>query len=327
MKVAFFSTQKHEPAVFNRLNHHHQIEYFNYHLTPATVEAMPFCDAICCFVNDFINKEVIDTLLNRGVRLIALRSAGFNNVDYHYSQQKGIAVCRVPAYSPEAIAEHALALILCLNRKIHHAHNRVREGNFSLEGLMGFNLFKKTVGIIGTGKIGTALAKILHGFGCRLVASDPIENETCRKLGVNYVDLNSLLEQSDIISLHCPLNEETNYLINHDTIARMKPGVMLINTGRGKLIDTKAVIDALKTKHLGYLGIDVYEEEEPLFFENHSDDIINDDVFCRLQTFPNVLITGHQGFFTIEAVEHIAQTTLHNLTNFEQQKEPVHMVT
>jgi D-lactate dehydrogenase len=270
--------------------------------------------------------KVIDELIKKGVTLIALRSAGYNHVDIEYAKKKGIKVCRVPAYSPQAVAEHTIALILCLNRKIHQAHNRVREGNFSLHGLMGFNLYQKTIGIIGTGKIGTALAHILNGFGCKLLGYDPQPSEECKKLGLEYVSLNQLLKSSDIISLHCPLNEQTRHMINDQTIALMKKGIMLINTGRGKLIDTKAAINALKSKQLGYLGIDVYEEEEPLFFEDHSEEIINDDVFCRLLTFPNVLITGHQGFFTQEAVLHIAQTTLENITNFANNTGTVYLV-
>jgi D-lactate dehydrogenase len=328
MKISFFSTQNYEQAIFDQINqhHNHQINYLNYHLNPESIDAVAPTDVVCCFVTDFIDAKVIDRLSECGVQLIALRCAGYNNVDYSYAQQKGISVCRVPAYSPEAIAEHAVALILCLNRKIHHAHNRVREGDFSLNGLMGFNLYQKTVGIIGAGQIGTALARILKGFGCHLLAYDPQQNKNCIELGVNYVSLNTLLENSDIVSLNCPLNDHTRYIINYQTLAFMKPGAMLINTGRGKLIQTKAVIDALKAKKLGYLGIDVYEEEEQLFFENHSEEIINDDIFCRLQTFPNVLITGHQGFFTKEAVFNIAATTLDNISNFEKKADPVYLV-
>ncbi|KTD75137.1 2-hydroxyacid dehydrogenase [Legionella waltersii] len=328
MKISFLSTQQFEQPIFDQANttHHHQINYLNFHLTPESVNALEASDVVCCFVNDFINSEVINALSQKGVKLIALRSAGYNHVDIEYAKKKGIKVCRVPAYSPQSVAEHTIALILCLNRKIHQAHNRVREGNFSLHGLMGFNLFQKTVGIIGTGKIGTAVARILNGFGCKLLGYDPQPSEECKKLGLEYVDITELLKSSDIISLHCPLNDQTRYIINEQTIALMKKGVMLINTGRGKLINTKSAINALKIKQLGYLGIDVYEEEEPLFFEDHSEEIINDDVFCRLLTFPNVLITGHQGFFTQEAVLHIAQTTLENITNFESNKGTVYLV-
>lgn len=328
MIISFFSTQKYEQQLYEEINkaHQHQINFYDVHLNRFTVVSIKSADVICCFVNDVIDAEVIDVLAERGVKLIALRSAGYNHVDYLYAQKKGIAVCRVPSYSPHAIAEHAIALILCLNRKIHHAHNRVREGDFSLNGLLGFNLFQKTVGIIGTGQIGTALAHILNGFGCHILASDPRPNEECVTLGVEYVGLHELLQKSDIVSLNCPLNDQTFHLINQQALEVMKPGAMLINTGRGKLIDTKAVISALKAKHLGYLGIDVYEEEEPLFFENHAEEIINDDVFCRLQTFPNVLITGHQGFFTKEAIEAIAKTTLENISHFEKNTGPVYLV-
>lgn len=328
MNISFFSTQKFEPPIFNQINkaHPHCINYFDYHLTADSVHGMPACDVVCCFVNDKINRQVIDVLHSKGVKLIALRSAGYNHVDYPYAQEKGISVCRVPAYSPQAVAEHTMALILCLNRKIHHAHNRIREGDFSLNGLLGFNLYQKTVGIIGTGRIGTAFAHILNGFGCVILASDPRQNETCLALGVNYVNFNELLERSDIISLHCPLNEQTRYLIDEQALAQMKSGVMLINTGRGQLIHTKAVIAALKSKTLGYLGIDVYEEEGPLFFEDRSEEIITDDVFCRLLTFPNVLITGHQAFFTQEAIYNIAKVTLENISHFADNTSPVYWI-
>lgn len=329
MRISFFSTQPYERKMFDQINqlHGHLIDYFDFHLNATSVAAVSPTDVVCCFVNDTLDATVIDGLHERGVQLIALRSAGYNHVDYHYAQTVGIPVCRVPSYSPQAIAEHTIALMLCLNRKIHHAHNRVREGNFSLHGLMGFNLYQKTVGIVGTGQIGSALAHILHGFGCRLLASDPSPNADCVHLGVNYVSLDELLANADVVSLHCPLNEETHHMLDAKALAKMKQGAMLINTGRGKLLDTKAVIQALKSKHLGYLGIDVYEEEAPLFFENHSDDIIDDDVFCRLQTFPNVLITGHQGFFTEEAIKNIVSTTLENVTNFKEKKAPVYWVT
>ena len=328
MKILFFSTQQFEPPIFDQINnsHGHEISYYHYHLQKESVNAVPPADVVCCFVNDKINRRVIDVLKAKGVKLIALRSAGYNHVDCMYAQQKGLPVCRVPAYSPHAVAEHTVALILSLNRKIPRAHNRVREGDFSLTGLMGFDLYQKTVGIVGTGKIGTALAGIMKGFGCKVIAYDIEQNKDCLKLGVNYVSLDELLKNSTIISLHCPLNKETTHLINEKTLSMMQPGVMLINTGRGQLIDTKAAINALKSKKLGYLGIDVYEEEQNLFFEDHSDEIINDDIFCRLQTFPNVLITGHQAFFTQEAVHNIASITLENISNFEAGTEPVYLV-
>lgn len=328
MHVTFFSTQPFEPAIFEQVNqvHHHVINYLPYHLNEESIKAAPKTEVACCFVNDKINRVVIDGLKERGVKLIALRSAGYNHVDYAYALKNKIKVCRVPAYSPHAVAEHTVALILALNRKIPRARNRIQEGNFSLTGLMGFDLCGKTVGIIGTGKIGTVLAKIMTGFGCHILAYDIEQNIECVQLGVHYVSLSELLARSNIISLHCPLNPETKHIINEETLALMQPGVMLINTGRGKLIETKAVIDALKSKKLGYLGMDVYEEEDNLFFEDHSSEIINDDLFCRLQTFPNVLITGHQAFFTQEAVYNIARVTLENITNFETGKMPVYFV-
>jgi len=271
-------------------------------------------------------RRVIDALKNKGVKLIALRTAGYNHVDYHYAQQQGMTVCHVPTYSPHAVAEHTMALILSLNRKIPRAHNRVKEGDFSLNGLMGFDLYQKTVGIIGTGNIGCVFSQILQGFGCQVLAYDIAPNDACYKLGVNYVGLEELLNKSQIISLHCPLNTKTKHIIDKKTIALMQTGVMLINTSRGQLIHTKDVIDALKSKQIGYLGIDVYEEEGPLFFNDHSSDIIEDDLFCRLQTFPNVLITGHQGFFTQEAVHNIAKTTLENVSQFEKTGTPVYPV-
>lgn len=329
MNVLFFSTQKFEQPVFEQINqeHGHDIHYLSYHLSDESLNAAPKADVACCFVNDKINRYVIDGLKERGIKLIALRSAGYNHVDYAYALQKGISICRVPAYSPHAVAEHTMALILSLNRKIPCAHNRVKEGNFSLDGLIGFDLYQKTVGIIGTGQIGSVLANILKGFGCQILAHDIEPNKHCLKLGVQYVSLAELLANSHIISLHCPLNPETKYIINDQSLALMQTGVMLINTGRGKLMNTKAVIDALKSKKLGYLGIDVYEEEENLFFEDHSNDIITDDIFCRLQTFPNVLITGHQGFFTQEAVHNIAKITLENISNFEKGRKPVYSIT
>lgn len=328
MNVLFFSTQKFEPPIFDELNreYHQNIRYLSDHLNEASIHGVPNADVVCCFVNDKINRYVIDGLKERGVKLIALRSAGYNHVDHAYAIQQGISVCRVPAYSPHAVAEHTVALILSLNRKIPRAHNRIKEGDFSLTGLMGFDLYQKTIGIIGTGQIGSILAEIMKGFGCHVLAYDLQQNKQCLSLGVRYVSLPELLKSAHIISLHCPLNPETKHIINKKTLALMQPGVMLINTGRGQLIETKAVIDALKSKKLGYLGLDVYEEEENLFFEDHSDDIINDDVFCRLQTFPNVLITGHQGFFTQEAIHNIAKITLENISHFEQGKKPVYLV-
>ncbi|MES2571525.1 MAG: 2-hydroxyacid dehydrogenase, partial [Verrucomicrobiota bacterium] len=263
----------------------------------------------------------VAALAASGVRLIALRCAGFNNVDLAAAKKHGLTVVRVPAYSPYAVAEHAVALILALNRKIYRAYNRVREGNFSLDGLLGFDLHGRTVGLIGTGKIGAVFARIMSGFGCRLLAFDPFENKECLELGVRYEPFETLLAQSDIISLHCPLTPQNHHLINGAAMERMKNGVMLINTSRGALIDTADVIEALKNGRVGALGLDVYEEENELFFEDLSGHVLQDDVFTRLLTFPNVLITGHQAFFTQEALEGIATTTIGNITAFEKGDE------
>ena len=264
-----------------------------------------------------MNKEVIAALATHGVKLIALRSAGFNNVDLESARANNISVVRVPAYSPYAVAEHAVALIMTLNRKTHKAYNRIREGNFSLERLTGFDLHGKTVGVIGTGKIGQVFCKIMQGFGCTVLAFDLIANKELEAAGVEYLPLVELLPRADIISLHCPLNEQTKHIINDDTLAMMKPGAMLINTSRGALIDAKSAIKALKDGRLAYLGIDVYEQEEKLFFHNLSEEIIQDDIIMRLISFPNVLITAHQGFFTEEALTQIAQITIHNISEFE----------
>ena len=265
-----------------------------------------------------MNGAVIARLRSLGVRLIALRCAGYNNVGLAAAKKHGVTVVRVPAVSPYAVAEHTIALMLALNRKLHRAYNRVREGNFALDGLVGFDMHGKTVGVIGTGQIGTVVTQILTGFNCPTLAFDPFPNAICRSLGVGYIELNELFAQSDIITLHCPLTPENKYMISDAAIARMKNGVMLINTSRGALLDTVAIIDGLKSGKIGYLGLDVYEEEEEIFFEDRSGLILSDDVFARLLTFPNVIITGHQAFFTREALENIAATTIENITLFEQ---------
>ena len=272
---------------------------------------------MCVFVNDQVNAGVIAQLHSLGVRLIALRCAGHNNVDLAAATKRGITVVRVPAYSPYAVAEHTIALMLALNRKLHRAYNRVREGNFSLDGLLGFDMHGKTVGMIGTGQIGTVVAQILTGLGCVTLAFDPTPNEICQSLGVRYVELNKLFAESDIITLHCPLTPANKHMIDKAAIARMKTGVMVINTSRGALLDTVAIIEALKSGKIGYLGLDVYEEEEQIFFEDRSGLILSDDVFARLLTFPNVIITGHQAFFTREALLNIATRTIDNITRFE----------
>jgi D-lactate dehydrogenase len=315
MKLAFFSAQPYDKEFFTKHNNHYgfELEFFEVALDMQTVSLVQNATAVCVFVNDKITADVIKELKSKGVEIIALRCAGFNNVDLQTAKDLGLRVCRVPAYSPEAVAEHTVAMILTLNRKTHKAYNRVREQNFSLQGLLGFDLHNKTIGIIGTGRIGQALCRIMKGFGCRILAFDLIANKEMEREGVEYVPLITLLKQSDIISLHTPLNEQTRHLVNKDTIALAKPGVMIINTGRGGLINTKDAIDALKSGHIGYLGIDVYEQEEGLFFRDRSTDIITDDLIQRLMSFPNVLVTAHQAFFTKEAMDQIAETTLYNI--------------
>lgn len=322
MRIGFFSTKPYDKTSFIHANAAlmHELIFFEAALSEQTCALACDVDAVCVFVNDQIDAHLLRCLAGRGVKVVALRCAGFNNVDLTAARALGIAVVRVPAYSPHAVAEHALALILTLNRHTHRAYNRVREGNFALNGLLGFDLYGKTVGIIGTGRIGAVFAHIMQGLGCTLIAYDQIPNSACLQSGVRYVDQDTLLRESDIISLHCPLTPQTHHMIDASKIALMKPGVMLINTGRGALIDTSAVIDGLKLGHIGALGLDVYEQEEALFFEDHSNEIIQDDVLERLLTFPNVLITAHQGFFTREALAAIAETTLLNLSQIEQHK-------
>ena len=326
MNIAFFSTQPYDKEYFERHNKQHQITFFEAPLNEQTVNLAKGCNAICAFVNDKLNAAVIKALAGLGIKLIAQRCAGFNNVDLAAAKENNIAVVRVPAYSPHAVAEHAVALIMTLNRKTHKAYNRVREGNFSLDRLTGFDLFGKTAGVIGTGKIGQCFAHIMLGFGCRVLAFDIIANKEMEAEGVTYLPLMDLLAQSDIISLHCPLTEQTKHLINPDTLSMMKDGAMLINTSRGALIDTKAAITVLKSGKLGYLGIDVYEQEEKLFFHDLSENIIEDDVMMRLMSFPNVLITSHQGFLTEEALTQIALITLQNTSDFEEGKKLVNAV-
>jgi D-lactate dehydrogenase len=321
MKIAFFSTQSYDKEYFNRYNKQHELVFFDAALNTDTVSLAKDCQAVCAFVNDQVNERVLKAMAANGARVVALRSAGYNNVDLDAAKRYGITIVRVPAYSPYAVAEHAVALILTLNRKTHKSYNRVREGNFSLEKLTGFDLHGKTVGVIGTGKIGQLFSDIMLGFGCTVLAFDLVADKELERKGVEYLPLVKLLPRCHIISLHCPLNDQTRHIINAQTLSLMKAGAMLINTGRGALIDTRAVIDVLKSRHLGYLGIDVYEQEEKLFFHNLSEEIIEDDTIMRLMSFPNVLITAHQGFFTDEALSQIAQTTLYNITEFENGKE------
>lgn len=320
MRVAIFSTKAYDRHFLDAANEGagHKLNYFEARLSPETCNLVAGCDAVCAFVNDVVDSEVLRLLASYGVKLVALRSAGFNNVDLDVARQLGITVGRVPAYSPHAVAEHTLALILALNRKTHRAYNRVREGNFSLEGLLGFDLAGKTAGVVGTGKIGEVVSKILLGFGCRVIASDVQENPVCTGMGVTYVPMEELLSASDIVTLHCPLTPTTRHLIDDRALPSMKKGVMLINTSRGAIIDTQAVLRGLKSGVIGSLGLDVYEEEADLFFEDLSGRFIDDDVFARLLTFPNVLITGHQAFFTQEALTKIAETTIANISSFER---------
>lgn len=322
IKVAFFSTKPYDKEYFESLNieYRFNITFFESALNQSTANLCLGYEVVCAFVNDNLDSTVIRKLANNGVKMIAMRCAGFNNVDIKSSMQYGIKVVRVPAYSPEAIAEHSLALILTLNRKTHKAYNRVREGNFSVDRLMGFNLAGKTVGVIGTGKIGAAFAKTIKGFGCDVIAHDLYPSKSLMEKGIKYTDLDALFESSDIISLHCPLTPRTKHMICESSLSKMKNGVMIINTSRGALIKTSDVLQALVNKKIGYLGIDVYEQEENLFFEDLSERIIQDDTILRLNSFPNVLITSHQAFFTAEAMTEIVSTTLQNIHEFSVGK-------
>ncbi|MBZ9628193.1 2-hydroxyacid dehydrogenase [Psychroflexus sp. CAK1W] len=326
MKIAFFSTKNYDKTYFNSHNENQNIVYFETRLNKNTCNLASGFDAVCVFVNDILSRQVIELLHEHGVKLIALRCAGFNNVNLEAANEYGIKVSRVPAYSPEAVAEHALALILTLNRKTHKAYNRVKECNFSLNNLVGFTVYKKTVGVIGTGRIGQAFCKIMKALGCEVIAFDPYPNQTLKDSGVTYVELDDLFKRSDIISLHCPLTEQTKHIINENSLKQLKPNSMLINTSRGALIDTEAVIQALKDKQVGYLGIDVYEQEDKLFFEDLSEHIIDDDLILRLISFPNVLITSHQAFLTQEALNEISKSVLNDISHFEKTQELINPV-
>ncbi|QLE02934.1 2-hydroxyacid dehydrogenase [Galbibacter sp. BG1] len=318
MKIAVFSTKKYDKEFFENYNKDGNVNltYFEVALKEQTANLTQGFDGICTFVNDKLDKKTLETIHSNGIKLILLRCAGFNNVDLKVAEDLGLKIYRVPAYSPHAVAEHALALILTLNRKTHKAYNRVREGNFSLERLRGFDLYKKTVGVIGTGKIGSAFCSIMLGMGCKILAHDAYENEDLKEKGVVYVSKNELLEQSDIVSLHCPLTDDTFHLMNEESIQKLKKGAMVINTSRGALINTLDILEALKDGRVGYLGIDVYEQEEKLFFNDLSESIIKDDTIMRLISFPNVLITSHQGFFTNEALKQITNVTLSNIQTY-----------
>lgn len=327
MELVVFSAKSYDRQFLDEANaaagSPHRIVFHEARLDAQSAILAKGARAVCPFVNDVVDAATLRVLHQHGTRLICLRSAGFNHVDLKAAEELDVVLARVPAYSPHAVAEHTIAILLSLVRQIHRAYARVREGNFALDGLLGFDLAGRTVGIVGTGKIGLLVAQMLDRFGCRLLGCDPDRSSV---FPGEYLPLDQLLEQSDIISLHCPLNPETHHLLDADAIGLMKDGVTLINTSRGAVIDTRAVIGALKTGKIGLLGLDVYEEEDELFFEDLSERPIMDDVFARLLTFPNVLITGHQGFFTSDALTAIAATTIANVTAFEKEGAPLHPV-
>lgn len=329
MRIGVFSTKSYDREFIAKANESYgnEITFFEPRLTLETVTLAQGFPVVCVFVNDQLNREVLTKLHEGGTRLIALRCAGFNNVNLEVAADLGLKVVRVPAYSPYAVAEHTLGLILSLNRKLHRAHNRVRESNFALDGLLGFDLHGLTAGVIGTGQIGIIVGQILRGFGCKVLGYDPYPSDKAREAGIEYTSLEDLLKQSDIVTLHCPLTPHTYHIINKMTLSLMKRNAMLINTSRGALVDTLAVIEALKSGQIGYLGLDVYEEEADLFFEDLSDRVVQDDVFMRLLTFPNVLITAHQAFFTSDALNQIAETTLKSIKAFENTEPLTNEIT
>lgn len=313
--IRMFSTKPYDRVGFDAANRGHVLTYLDARLDASTVNLAAGANAVCAFVNDDLSAPVLEALRDSGVRCVALRCAGYNHVDLAAADRLGLVVVHVPAYSPNAVAEHTLALILALNRRIHRAYNRVRDGNFSLDGLVGFDLAGKTAGVVGTGRIGMIVARLLWHLRCRVLAVDPTQDDHLLGLGVEYVELDRLFAESDLITLNCPLTPETHYMIDANAVEAMKPGVMLVNTGRGGLIDTQSVIAGLKSGRIGSLALDVYEEEADLFFEDRSQQILDDDVFARLLTFPNVLITAHQAFLTNEALAAIAETTLANISS------------
>ncbi len=336
-RIAFFGTKKYDQDVFTQVNdsidaqglhpYEFELKFYKAHPTMDNVMLVQGATAVCVFVNDPMTADIIQEMGRLGVKLIALRCAGYNNVDVTAAKAAGIRVVRVPAYSPHAIAEFTLGLILSVNRHIPRATSRTRDGNFSLQGLMGFDLYEKTIGIIGTGKIAKVLIELLQGFGMRILGYDPYpDNAFAAKNGLEYTDLDTLLHEADIITLHCPLTKENHYMINSETIAKMKQGVMIVNTGRGGLIDTDALIEGLKSRHVGSAALDVYEEEGDYFYEDISDNIIEDDTLARLLSFNNVLLTSHQAFFTREALTNIATTTLQNVKDFVEGKELINEV-
>lgn len=329
MQVSVFSSRSYDERFLRAANESagHELEFYETRLRPATVRLAAGSNAVCAFVNDDLSAPTLEALASAGVRLVALRSAGFNNVDLEAATRLGVVVARVPRYSPHAVAEHCVGLILAMNRNIHRAHNRVRDSNFSLEGLLGFEIHGRTVGIIGTGEIGACFAEIMAGFGTTLLAADPYQNPRVLAVGGTYSSVDEVLASSDIVSLHCPLTPETFHLIDADRLASMKDGVMIINTSRGALVDAEAAVESLKSGKIGHLGLDVYEEESNLFFEDLSDQVLLDDTFARLLSFPNVLITGHQAFFTETALTTIAEVTVKNLSAFEAGEELATIVT
>jgi len=327
MKVTVYSTKPYDRRFLSDANHDaHDFTFIEDRLRPETASLASGSDAVCPFVHDIVDAEVLEILASFGCRLVVLRCAGYNNVDLSAAKRLGIVVARVPAYSPYAVAEFAVGLVLSLNRKIHRAYSRVREQNFSIDGLVGFDLHGKTVGVVGTGKIGEVFARIMKGFGCKILAFDPYPNKEVEALGGEYVGLDEILAQSDILSLHCPLTEHTKHLIDRDAVAKLKKGVMIINTSRGGLVDADAAIAGIKDRVIGSLGLDVYEEEDGIFFEDFSDVILDDDRLLRLTFFPNVLVTSHQGFFTREALENISRITLKNINEYVESGQCEHQI-
>ncbi|MZI93976.1 2-hydroxyacid dehydrogenase [Vibrio sp. CAIM 722] len=319
--VAFFSAKSYDQSSFNKVlgDLPFRLTFHDFRLTATTAQMARGCKVVCAFVNDDLNSDVLTQLYAGGTRLIAMRCAGYDKVDLHTAEQLGMQVVRVPAYSPEAVAEHAVGLMMSLNRRYHKAYQRTREANFNLEGLVGFNFFGKTAGVIGTGKIGIATIRILRGLGMNVVCYDPFQNPIAIELGAHYVSLEEMFPQCDIISLHCPMTDENRHLLNEKAFAQMKDGVMLINTSRGELLDSAAAIEALKQGKIGSLGLDVYDNEKDLFFQDKSNDVIKDDIFRRLSSCHNVLFTGHQAFLTVDALRNIAQTTLASIEAFEKK--------
>lgn len=323
IEVAFFSAKSYDIKSFNHVLNDQDvhIEFHDFRLTEMTAQMAKGCEVVCAFVNDDLSEKVLTQLYEGGTRLITMRCAGFDRVDLDAAKKLGMQVTRVPAYSPESVAEHTVGLMMTLNRRFHKAYQRTRDANFNLEGLVGFNFHKRTAGVIGTGKIGVATMRILKGLGMDLLCFDPYENPAALELGAKYVSLQELFSQSDVITLHCPMSAENHHLLNKSAFDQMKDGVMIINTSRGELVDSIAAIEALKSGKIGSLGLDVYEDEKELFFEDKSNDVIVDDVFRRLSACHNVLFTGHQAFLTEDALNNIAQTTLENITLFVSGKQ------